>query len=60
MSAWDFSESVVEQASLAWLESLGYTIFNGPAIAVRVSDQDRDMAKFSTKHSKHQMRILSK
>src|SRR6266508_2785496 len=28
-----FTESVVEQAALAWLESLGYTIKHGPEIA---------------------------
>ncbi len=25
-----FAESVVEEAALAWLESLGYTILHGP------------------------------
>jgi type I restriction enzyme R subunit len=29
-----FTESVVEQAALAWLEALGYTILHGPEIAV--------------------------
>jgi type I restriction enzyme R subunit len=33
MSDNDFSESVVEQAALAWLESLGYAIRSGPKIA---------------------------
>jgi type I restriction enzyme, R subunit len=28
-----FTESVVEEAALAWLEGLGYTIFYGPDIA---------------------------
>jgi len=28
-----FSESVVEEAALAWLEGLGYAIRHGPAIA---------------------------
>ena len=28
-----FTESVVEDATLAWLESIGYTIKHGPAIA---------------------------
>ena len=28
-----FSESVVEQAALAWLESIGYLIVSGPEIA---------------------------
>jgi len=29
----NFSESIIEQASLAWLKSLGYTILFGPEIA---------------------------
>jgi len=33
MSMNSFTESVVEQAALAWLESLGYTILCGPQIA---------------------------
>ena len=33
MSARGFTESVVEQAALAWLESLGYSIMYGPDIA---------------------------
>ena len=28
-----FSESVVEEAALAWLENLGYAVLFGPAIA---------------------------
>jgi type I restriction enzyme, R subunit len=32
-TAMNFTESVVEQAALAWLASLGYTILAGPAIA---------------------------
>ena len=28
-----FTESVVEEAALAWLEGLGYTILHGPEIA---------------------------
>jgi len=28
-----FTESVVEEAALAWLEGLGYTILHGPDIA---------------------------
>jgi type I restriction enzyme R subunit len=28
-----FTESVVEQAALAWLESVGWTIVHGPEIA---------------------------
>lgn len=33
MSSNDFTESIVEQAALAWLESLNYTILSGPEIA---------------------------
>lgn len=33
MSLSDFSESVVEQAALAWVESLGYCVLHGPDIA---------------------------
>ena len=33
MSADAFTESVVEQAGLAWLEALGYTVLYGPEIA---------------------------
>jgi len=29
----NFTESVVEDAALAWLESLGYTVKHGPEIA---------------------------
>lgn len=29
-----FSESIVEEAALAWLEALGYTVLHGPDIAV--------------------------
>jgi len=34
MSAGSFTESVVEDASLAWLEALGYAVLHGPDIAV--------------------------
>ncbi len=30
-----FTESVVEEAALAWLESLGYVVKHGPHIALR-------------------------
>jgi type I restriction enzyme R subunit len=33
MSSDNFTESIVEQAALAWLESLNYTILSGPEIA---------------------------
>lgn len=37
-----FNESVVEQAALAWLESLGYTILSGPEIAPGESEAERE------------------
>ncbi len=36
-----FTESVVEQAALAWLESLGYTVKHGPDIAPGELDAER-------------------
>src|SRR5437867_4219797 len=36
-----FTESVVEQAALAWLESLGYTIKHGPDIAPETPASER-------------------
>ena len=36
------SESVVEQAALAWLESLGYMILYGPDISPEESSSERD------------------
>ncbi len=33
MSRLSFTESVVEEAALAWLEALGYAVLHGPAIA---------------------------
>ena len=37
-----FTESVVEHAALAWLESLGYTILAGPGIAPGEPGAERD------------------
>ena len=37
-----FSESIVEQAALAWLETLGYTILSGPDIAPGELQAERD------------------
>lgn len=31
-----FTESVVEDAALAWLESLGYAVLHGPVIAATI------------------------
>jgi type I restriction enzyme R subunit len=42
MAESDFTESVVEQAALAWLEALHYDIASGPAIAPGEPDAERD------------------
>ena len=36
-----FSESVIEQAALAWLEALGYTVLHGPDLAVGMPAAER-------------------
>jgi type I restriction enzyme R subunit len=41
MSASSFTESVVEQAALAWFESLGYGVANGAAIAPGEANAER-------------------
>ncbi len=33
VKAESFTESVVEEAALGWLEALGYTVLHGPDIA---------------------------
>ena len=42
MSSDNFTESIVEQAALAWLESLNYTILSGPEIAPGEPQAERD------------------
>ncbi|MCX6544603.1 MAG: type I restriction endonuclease subunit R [Acidobacteria bacterium] len=37
----NFTESVVEDAALAWLEGLGYTVLHGPEIAVGMPGAER-------------------
>ena len=37
-----FTESEVEQAALAWLEALGYTILHGPDIAPGEPEAERE------------------
>ena len=41
MNGREFSESVVEQAALAWLEGLGYEILSGPNIAAGEAAAER-------------------
>ncbi len=38
MATVDFTESVIEQACLAWLEGLGYKILFGPSISPEAPD----------------------
>ncbi len=42
MNAGSFTESVVEDATLAWLESLGYAVLSGPDIASGETAAERD------------------
>ena len=37
-----FTESIVEDAALAWLEGLGYAVLNGPEIAVGMPEAERN------------------
>ena len=37
-----FTESVVEEATLEWLDGLGYTVLNGPDIAPDGEAQERE------------------
>ncbi|MEK6301140.1 MAG: type I restriction endonuclease subunit R [Acidobacteriota bacterium] len=41
MTASRFTESIVEDAALAWLESLGYAVLHGPEIAVGLVGAER-------------------
>ena len=41
MNPSDFSETVVEQAALAWLEALGYMVLHGPEIAAGMVGAER-------------------
>ena len=42
MTTNSFTESVVEQAALAWLESIGYLIVSGPEIAPGETAAERE------------------
>ena len=44
MTGLAFTESVVEQAALDWLESLGYTLLHGPEIALGEADAGASVA----------------
>lgn len=41
MASGNFSESIVEDAALAWLEALGYTVLHGPDIAAGEPGRER-------------------
>ena len=38
----NFTESIVEEAALAWLEEMGYTILHGPEIAPGEAGAERE------------------
>ncbi len=42
----DFTESIVEEAALAWLEGLGYVVLHGPQIAVGQLGAERSDAGY--------------
>ena len=62
-----FTESVVEQAALAWLESLGWTVKHGPSIAgaqakaIDFDDPEKDdwlaVNQFTVSENKHTRRL---
>lgn len=41
MASQSFTESVVEDAGLAWLESVGYAVLHGPDIAACTPGAER-------------------
>ena len=41
-----FTESIVEDAALAWLEGLGYTVLHGPEIAVGEPSAERSDSNY--------------
>ena len=43
-----FTESVVEQAALAWLESIGWTVRNGAEIAIDMPRSSGQARRTST------------
>jgi type I restriction enzyme R subunit len=45
MSMTTFTEFVVEDAALAWLEGLGYSVLHGPDIAPREPTTERFVGK---------------
>ena len=46
MGSTNFTESVVEEAALAWLEAKGWTILHGPEIAAGMPSAERDDPDF--------------
>src|SRR5258708_25570401 len=46
MSRVGLSESMVEQATLAWLEALGYVVLRGPEIATGESGAERSDPRY--------------
>lgn len=42
----NITESIVEEATLAWLEALGYSVLNGPDIAAGEPGAERSDANY--------------
>ena len=40
-----FSESIIEDAALAWLEALGYAVLHRPGIAAGMPGAERQVAE---------------
>lgn len=55
-----FSESVAEDAVLAWLEAIGYEVLQGPEIAASEPGAERDdwlvVSEFTLPRSRHKRR----
>jgi type I restriction enzyme R subunit len=56
MSTGDFTESVVEEAALAWLEGLGYAILSGPVIAAGEPASERSDPDYRDVILQHRLR----
>jgi type I restriction enzyme R subunit len=52
----DFTESIVEQAALAWFESLGYSVLHGPDIAVGEPGAERFDPNYQEVVLEHRLR----
>ena len=55
----NFTESIVEEATLAWLEALGYSVLHGPDIAAGEPGAERNDPNYRDAVSKTRKRHLS-